>query len=68
MHYIVQPQNLISTSEINCTCSNLVRAYEWEVTGSLLIRAKKFLFLGTIGLGRYNRQPTDTASDGPSHD
>ena len=45
-----------------------VRAYEREVTGSHLTRAKKFIFLGIAGLGRYNRQPTDTASNGPSHD
>ena len=45
-----------------------VRAYEREVTGSHLTRAKKFLFLGIDGLGRYNRQPTDTASNGPSND
>ena len=42
--------------------------YKQEMTGSHLTRAKKFLFLGTTGFGRYNTQPTDTASNGPSHD
>ena len=43
-----------------------MHAYEQEVTGSHLTLAKKFLFLGTAGLGLYNRQPTDTTSNGPS--
>ena len=30
-----------------------------EVNGSNSNRAKKFSFLGIVGLGRYNRQPTD---------
>ena len=45
-----------------------IRAYEREVTGSRSTLAKKFLFLGIAGLRRYNRWPTDMASDGPSRD
>ena len=40
-----------------------MRAYEQEVP---LDPSLKFLFLGTAGLGHYSRQPTDTASNGPS--
>ena len=47
-----------------CPC---IRAYKWEVTGSHLTQAKKFLFLGVAGLGFYNRQPTDTASNGTTN-
>ena len=36
------------------TIRTFVRAYEREVTGSHLTRAKKFLFLGIARLGRYN--------------
>ena len=43
-----------------------VHVYEREVTGSQSTRAKKLLLLGIAGLGCYNRQPTDVASNGPS--
>ena len=43
-----------------------VRVYKREVTGSHSTRGKQVLFLGIGGYGRYNRQPTDTASYGPS--
>ena len=49
-------------------CVHACVMYERGVTGSHLTQAKKFLFLGITGLGRYNRQPTDTASNGPSRD
>ena len=48
-----------------CVC---VCVYEREVTGSHWTRAKKFSFSASLGLGRYNRQPTDTAGYGPSRD
>jgi hypothetical protein len=38
------------------------------VTGSELTRAKKFSFPVLLGLGSYNRQPTDTAGYGPGRD
>ena len=48
-----------------CVC---VRVYEREVTGSHSTRGKQIFFLGIGGHGRYNGQPTDVASYGPSRD
>ena len=42
--------------------------YEWEVTGSHLTKAKKFLFLGTAGLWCYKTQTTNTDSNSLSHE
>ena len=38
-----------------------------RTSGIHLTGAKKFLFLGTAGLERYDRESTDMASNGPSH-
>ena len=43
-----------------------VHAYEQKVTGSESTQAKKFSFSASLDMGRYNRQPTDTAGYGPS--
>ena len=45
-----------------------VRVYEREVTGSHSTQGEQIFFLGISGHGRYNEQPTDTASYGPSRD
>ena len=47
-------------------CPSVCTSEKWlEV---IFNRAKGFLFLDIARLGRYNRQPTDTASNGPIHD
>ena len=47
-------------------CVRACMTYKREVTGSYSTRGKEVFFLGISGRGRYNRQPTDTASYGPS--
>ena len=55
---------------LNLCVRACVRVYKWEVTGSHSTQGKEVFFLGIGGYGRYNRQPTDTASYmyGPSRD
>ena len=57
-----------ASSQRRCTCSHLANALRVRKRAINKTEAKKSFFLGINGLGRYNRQTTDTATYGPSHD